>query len=130
MLVWWAMSDPDQPLLPADTVLEIEHIYARKRNEVSPLASSLNLESLGNKSVLEKRVNIRAADYRFEDKKKHYLGYVNDKGQHKDGTQINELVQMASTKPDFLESDIEARTDQIINSFVAYLDANGLVKSS
>ena len=128
MLVWWAYSDPDQPLLPADTILEIEHIYARKRNEVSPLANSSNLETLGNKSILEKRVNIRAADYRFEDKKKYYLGYVNDKGQHKVGTQVHELVQMANTKPDYLESDIEARTDQIINSFVTYLDANGLIK--
>lgn len=36
MLVWWAYTDPEQPLMDSDTTLEIEHIYARKRNEVHP----------------------------------------------------------------------------------------------
>ena len=80
MLVWWAYSDPEQPLMDLDTTLEIEHIYARKRNEVHPLADRSNLEALGNKAMLEKRVNIRAADYQLADKRKYYEGYTNDKG--------------------------------------------------
>ena len=37
------------------------------------LSDKNNLESLGNKVLLEKGINIRAADYRFEDKKKYYI---------------------------------------------------------
>ena len=29
MLVWWAFNDEEQKLLPWDTVIEVEHIYAR-----------------------------------------------------------------------------------------------------
>ena len=62
-----------------------------------------SLESLGNKALLEKSVNIRAADYRFDDKKKYYLGFTNDKGKYKDGTQIIELKNFALTKNDYTE---------------------------
>ena len=72
MLVWWAYSDPKQSLMDLDTTLEIEHIYARKRNEVHPLSNRSNLEALGNKAMLEKRVNIRASDYQLSDKRKYY----------------------------------------------------------
>lgn len=80
MLVWWAFNNEKQKLLPWDTVIEIEHIYARRGNELTPLKNQANLEALGNKAILEKRINIRASDYRFEDKKKHYLGYRTSKG--------------------------------------------------
>ena len=50
-----------------------------------------NVESLGNKALLEKRINIRASDYRFDDKKKYYEGFTNTKGQAKEGTGIIEL---------------------------------------
>ena len=68
ILTWWAYTDKSQPLLYLDTTLEIEHIYAKKRNDVNPLSDQSNLEALRNKALLEKRVNIRAADYRFHDK--------------------------------------------------------------
>lgn len=48
MLAWWAYHDPEQQLWPADTVLEVEHVYARKRAEVEPLSKRENLEALGN----------------------------------------------------------------------------------
>lgn len=127
MLVWWAYADPEQTLLALDTTLEIEHIYARKRNEVSPLAKKANLEALGNKAMLEKRVNIRAADYQLKDKRKYYEGYVNDKGVEVPGTQVRELVQIAS-REDFIEADIEARTGEIIGAFVDWLGELGLLK--
>ena len=127
MLVWRAFSDPDQPLVNPDTVFEVEHIYARRRNEVFPLKRRENLEALGNKAMLEKSVNISASDFRFEDKKKYYLGYRNDKGQLRRGTEIRELAEMARSREDFTEADIEARTTEIINSFVDYLGEVGLL---
>ncbi len=127
MLVWWAYSDPEQPLMDLDTTLEIEHIYARKRNEVHPLADRSNLEALGNKAMLEKRVNIRAADYQLADKRKYYEGYTNDKGTEVPGTAVRELVEIAR-HGDFTEADIEGRTERIIAAFVDWLGELGLLR--
>ena len=127
MLVWWAYSDPKQPLMDLDTTLEIEHIYARKRNEVHPLSNRSNLEALGNKAMLEKRVNIRASDYQLTDKRKYYEGYVNDKGVEVSGTAVRELVEIARCG-DFAESDIETRTERIITTFVEWLGKLGLLR--
>lgn len=41
------------------------------------------MESLGNKSILEKKINIRASDYRFSDKIKYYQGFTTNKGKKK-----------------------------------------------
>lgn len=127
MLVWWAFCDSEQELFDSDTVLEVEHIYARKRNDFEPLRNRANLEALGNKAMLEKSVNIRAADFRFEDKRKYYLGFRDGRGQTKVGTKIHELSEMARTRSDFTEADIEARTEKIIDSFVDYLGEVGLL---
>ena len=127
MLVWWAYADPEQPLMGLDTTLEIEHIYARKRNEVHPLKDRANLEALGNKAMLEKRVNIRAADYQLVDKRKYYEGYVNDKGSKVSGTAVHELVEIAR-RGDFTEADIEARTERVIAAFVDWLGELGLLR--
>lgn len=126
MLVWWAYADPEQPLMNLDATLEIEHIYARKRNEVNPLNNRSNLEALGNKAMLEKRVNIRASDYQIKDKQKYYKGYVNDKGVEVPGTAVRELVEIAQHN-DFTEADIEERTERIILTFVDWLDELGLL---
>ena len=128
MLTWWAYSDDSQPLMSLETALEIEHIYAKKRNEVTPLASRANLEALGNKALLEKRVNIRPADYKFPDKRKYYEGYIGGDGKKKDGTNVTELRRLVAEKDDFTEADIEARTGQIIDAFVNYLGDNGLLR--
>lgn len=127
MLVWWAFRDSEQEIFDSDTVLEVEHIYARKRNDFEPLRNRANLEALGNKAMLEKSVNIRAADFRFEDKRKYYLGFKDGRGQEKAGTKIHELSEMAHTRSDFTEVDIEARTEKIIDSFVDYLGEVGLL---
>lgn len=91
MLAWWAYMNPNQELLDIETKFDIDHIFPRNRQnkgEENSLLNPKNLESLGNKSFLEKKVNIRASDYRFEDKKKYYKGYVNSRGQKKEGTKI------------------------------------------
>ncbi|CCY06522.1 uncharacterized conserved protein [Eggerthella sp. CAG:1427] len=128
MLVWWAFNNEDQQLIDSDTVLEVEHIFARRRNEDEPLKNKANLEALGNKAMLEKSVNIRAADYRFADKKKYYQGFSTDKGKKRGGTQIIELLKLSKTKEDFAENDIELRTKAIIDSFIDYLELNNLTK--
>ncbi len=127
MAAWWAYQDEKQELLSLETVLEIEHIYSRSRQDKEhKLTDIRNLESLGNKALLEKRVNIRASDYRFEDKIKYYLGFTNTRNQKKDGTQIYELVSLANTQTDFTEDDILARRKRIMDAFINYLRENDL----
>ncbi len=127
MITWWAFSKDEQELLSLESVLEIEHIYARKRQDMEKsLKNTNNLESLGNKVLLEKRINIRAADYRFKDKIAYYRGFTNSRGQVKEGTKIQELLELAKTKTDFAESDILARNDDIMNAFILFLEMNGL----
>ena len=127
MITWWAYQDEDQVLLPLESRLDIEHIYPRNRQEKEhTLTNGRNLEALGNKALLEKRINISASDYRFSDKKKYYLGYENLRKQWKDGTKVNELKRMAETKNDFNESDIVKRSSEIILRFIQYLQKNDL----
>ena len=127
MLTWWAFSMPNQPLYSLETPLEIEHIYARNRNEKEhSLTDARNVELLGNKALPEKKINIRASDYRFEDKKSFYNGYINKRGQKKEGTKIVELLNLADTKTDFTEADIKIRNEAIISAFLDFLRENGL----
>lgn len=129
MVTWWAFTDDTQPLLSLENAFEIEHIYAKSRYEKEgSLADPANLESLGNKALLEKRINIRASDYRFVDKKKYYEGYRNAKGQFKEGTKNKELKEIADSKNDFIEVDIIERHDAMIDGFMKYLEQYDLVK--
>lgn len=129
MLAWWTFQDDDQELFPLETVLEIEHIYARNRyDKDKSLTDVKNLEALGNKALLEKRINIRAADYRFEDKIKYYQGFVNSRNQKKEGTRNHELHHLSETLTDFTEKDILDRTEEIMAKFLDYLRENGLLK--
>lgn len=129
LLTWWAFQKPDQEFLDIDTPIEIEHIYSKKRQEnEKALQDSDSLESLGNKAILEKSINIRASDYRFEDKKKYYIGFTNDKGHYKNGTKNIELRDIANTKTDFTEDDIKTRKQEIIDSFILYVKDAGLIK--
>ena len=145
MLAWWAFQDSEQELISLETVLEIEHIYARNRYDKDKSLSDIknlealgnkkegsltnpnNVESLGNKALLEKRINIRAADYRFTDKVKYYQGFTNSRNQKKDGTKNHELINL-TTKPDFTESDIQNRTKRIMAAFQTFLEENNLTK--
>lgn len=128
MLAWWAFHQDDQPIVELTDAYEIEHIFARKRADVEgTLKDQKSLEALGNKALLEKRVNVRASDYRFEDKKKYYLGYNDKKGNYKEPTKIVELRTLAEQSGDFSESDIQNRTNLILNSFVDFLGENDLL---
>ena len=130
MLTWWAYQDQEQILLSPEITLEIEHIYARNRQEKEhSLSNPRNVESLGNKALLEKRINIRASDYRFADKTKYYVGFENARKQKKEGTKIRELRVLADTATDFTESDIVQRHARIIFGFVEFLNANQLLRN-
>ena len=127
MISWWECSRNDQQLLPLETNFEIEHIYAKKRWEIErSLSDKANLESLGNKALLEKRINIRASDYRFTDKIKFYTGVASTR--KKEPTRIVELLELSSEKHDFTEKDIEERTKAILEAFFNYLKENDLLE--
>ncbi len=122
MLTWYMFEANENQQIPdINQVFDIEHIYARRRTEVSPLNNPRSLEYLGNKSLLERKINIRASDFRFEDKKKLYLG-----SENKDGTMVEDLKTLAH-QSDFTEQDIESRNDKIINSFIEYLRREDLL---
>lgn len=129
MLVWWAYQNDKQALIPTDTILETEHIYSRNRQKIErSLSDSRNLESLGNKAILERSVNIRASDYKFEDKKKYYKGFTTSAGKAKPETMVQELKDLADCKDDFTEHDILDRKKKIIDSFMRYLERENLLK--
>ena len=126
MLAWWAFENPMQELIELDKVFEIEHIYAKNRYEKEKSLDDRKIvEKLGNKSLLEKRINIRASDYRFDDKKKYYSGYTLANGKKKEETEIVSLKELVS-KVDFTQQDILDRHNEIIESFMGYLTLNQL----
>lgn len=129
MLVWWAFNNEEQLYLPLNQQFEIEHIYAKNRQDTDNLLiDKKNLERLGNKSLLEKSINIRVSDFRFEDKIKKYKGYTNDKGKIIEGTKIKELLSLNEVYKEFNEKDIEKRNNLIINTFINYLESENLCK--
>lgn len=128
MLAWWLMKQEDQEIPTLDMTFEVEHIYAKKRNEMEKsLTDKWSVEKIGNKALLEKKINIRASDYRFSDKIKYYQGITNKKGETKKATINCELVYMAKNCEDFTEQDIKKRTELIISSFIEYLEQNNLI---
>ena len=123
MLAWWTFQNPAQELPPLGVDLQIEHILPRKRQELHHVLKNPDaLEFLGNKSLLEKGINIRAADFRLVDKRIFYLG--DDK---KAGTFNLELRDLAATLDDFSEADINERNEKIFNAFIKYLRGQDLL---
>ena len=117
-----------------DTTLDIEHIYAKKRYELSKeLSNEEYLELIGNKSLLERRINIRAADYKFSDKCMYYTGQVfNKKGEQSKPTEVEELLSLVDKYNDseFNEKDIIERNREILNNFISYVEDNNLIKAT
>jgi uncharacterized protein with ParB-like and HNH nuclease domain len=129
MLAWWAFNNHDQTLPKIDTAFDIEHIFPKNRQKIEKtLADEKSLEALGNKSLLEKRINIRATDYRFSDKVKYYKGEIISKRKTKEKTQINELIELAANHTDFTETDIKKRNKEIIEGFLSFVHTNSLIK--
>lgn len=123
MLVWWAFQNPDQEVPSLSEVFDTEHIYSRNRKRLDNTdISDEQIESIGNKSLLERTINIRASDYKFKDKKEYYCGKRNTKNKHPTPTIIKDLLQLCENKNDFTEDDIEYRKNAILGTFINNLD--------
>lgn len=126
MLTWYAFNFEGQKLLHLNTTFDIEHIYAKKRQEIEHgLEKPENLELLGNKILLESSINIRASDYRFEDKKKIYSGEIR-RGSNKKESMISEIKEICQ-KETFNEIDLLDRNKAIIDFFINSLEKEGLL---
>lgn len=129
ILIWWMFQNSNQCLLSLDTSIEIEHIFAKNRqNKEQSLSDARKLEQIGNKAILEKRINIRASDYRFVDKIKYYQGFTNGRNQVKEGTKNAELLDLSSTQTDFTEINIDNRNTTILDTFIDFIKQNGLMQ--
>lgn len=121
MLAWWVFRQPNQGIMPRTLPLQIEHIYSRSRANKEPLKEEASLELLGNKSLLEAGINIRASDYRFEDKTKYYEGFTSADGSKREATVMVELREIGRRQKSFEEKDIMARNNLMITSFIEHL---------
>lgn len=127
LITWYAYTFDSQILLDVNEAFQIEHIFAKKRHEMeSSLDDIKNLESLGNKVLLEESINIRASDYRFEDKKKIYIGEVR-RGKNRDKSKIYEISEL-SVKTNFKEQDIIDRNSKILNKLFEFLEKENLLE--
>lgn len=127
MLTWYAFTFADQTLPRLDASFDIEHIYPRNRQKFEHgLSDDKLIDKLGNKILLESNINIKASDYRFEDKKKFYSGEMRRRGDKKPSiiAEISDLIQL----PDFTEADIIARNNRIIDTFIEYLRREDLLR--
>ena len=89
MITWYAYTFPKQQLLDVNEIFHLEHIYSKKRQEMEGgLKTESDIDLLGNKVLLESSINIKASDYRFEDKKKIYSGEQR-RGDNKNSSKRN-----------------------------------------
>gem|GEM_PF-2286865 len=84
------------------------------------------VDELGNKVLLEQRINIRASDYRFPDKKKYYLGFTDSNGVKYDASMITELKNI-SANTDFAEAEILDRGKTIRAALLSFLAREDLL---
>ena len=129
ILAWWAFQNPSQDLPSLSEYFDTEHLYSRnrKRQESSSISDE-QLESIGNKSLLERTINIRASDYKFRDKKKYYQGMRKNKNNIAKPTIIMDLLELSKNKNDFTEGDIKERKEAILGAFIKKLADNGLLQ--
>lgn len=127
ILAWWLFRNAAQELPPLGIKLHIEHIFAQNRNNFHPLENDAHLEFLGNKSLLEENINIKASDNGFADKKIFYLGWQPKGKKYQPATFNLELRELAETHDDFTEEDIIERNEQIFDAFIEYLRGNNLL---
>ena len=126
MITWYAFSFPEQQLLKLSEPYHLEHIYSKNRQQFEGgLTAEENIDSLGNKVLLEESINVRASDYKFEDKKKIYAG-EHRRGKDKDVSKIAELALVAGLS-EFGEGQIIERSASILDKFFDVLEREDLV---
>jgi uncharacterized protein with ParB-like and HNH nuclease domain len=126
LITWYAFTFPNQQLLDVKEIYHLEHIYSKKRQEIeNGLKSETNIDSLGNKILLEASINIRASDYHFEDKKKIYSGKKRG-GKNKDASSIAEIADLIGYS-EFEEKQVIDRTQKILDKFLEFLQTEDLI---
>lgn len=126
MITWYAYTFPKQQLLDLSEIYHLEHIYSKKRQEMEGgLKAENNIDSLGNKILLEASINIKASDYRFDDKKKIYSGEQR-RGKNKDASKIAEISNLISSI-EFEEKQIKDRSISILDEFFDFLQREDLI---
>ncbi|WP_198159640.1 DUF1524 domain-containing protein [Picosynechococcus sp. PCC 7003] len=126
MITWYAYTFPEQKLLDINEIFHLEHIYSKKRQEIEDGLKNVEvIESLGNKILLEGNINIRASDYRFEDKKKIYSGEKR-RGKNQEPSKISEITQLIEYDK-FEEKQIVDRNRKILDKFFEFLQQEELI---
>ncbi len=126
IVTWYAYTFPNQELIDINEILHLEHIYPKKRQEMEMgLNDDARIDSLGNKVLLEASINIKASDYRFEDKKKTYSGQVR-RGKNKDKSKISEIEKIIGYN-EFGEQQIIEREKSILDRFFDFLVEEELI---
>lgn len=118
ILTWYAFTFENQNLPKLEESFQIEHIFAKNRSlyENTKIDEAI-IESIGNKVLLEKRINIRASDYRFEDKRENF---------YKNNSQIAEITELSKFKK-FDKDEIIARKNKIFETFSDSLKNHKLI---
>lgn len=126
IITWYAYTFLEQQVLDTKEYFDIEHIYAKKRQDMEgSLKNDSSIEALGNKILLEESINIRASDYRFDDKKRIYRGEQR-RGKNKEKSKIHEISNIV-TYNEFNEEQIIERTKMILNKFFDFLRKEDLI---
>ncbi|MGR9000194.1 MAG: DUF262 domain-containing protein [Gammaproteobacteria bacterium] len=126
MITWYAYTFPKQQILGLNEIFHLEHIYSKKRQEMEGgLKTESNLDSLGNKVLLESSINIKASDYRFEDKKKIYSGEQR-RGNYKEPSKVSEIAELIGYD-EFEEKQVIDRNNKILDKFFEFLQTEDLI---
>lgn len=126
IITWYAYTFEKQQLLGINEIFHLEHIYSKKRQEMEKgLKNQEIIDSLGNKILLESSINIKASDYRFEDKKKIYSGKQR-RGNYKEPSKIYEIAEII-LYDEFEEKQIIDREKKILDKFFEFLQAENLI---
>lgn len=129
VLNWWTFRDENQIIPPIEQKFDVEHIFPKNlAGSFESLVNKNSLELLGNLALLEHGKNVNAASYRFEDKRKVYIGFEK-KGKFQSGTMNLELKHLAETKSEFTETDIIKRNEQMISEILAFIDKHNFLQT-
>lgn len=129
VLNWWTFRDGNQIIPPIEQKFDVEHIFPKNlASGFESLVNKNSLELLGNLALLEHGKNVNAASYRFEDKRKVYIGFEK-KGKFQQGTMNPELKHLAETKSEFTETDIIKRNEQMISEILAFIDKHNFLQN-
>jgi len=126
IITWYAYTFSKQQLLGLNEIFHLEHIYSKKRQEMEGgLKTEGNLDFLGNKILLESSINIKASDYRFEDKKKIYSGEQR-RGNNKEPSKVFEIAELIG-HDEFEDKQVVERNEIILDKFFGFLQTEELI---